>query len=202
MANFENAIALTGGIATGKSSVCSLLNLYGFQIIDADKVAHQMLSKNVDKISDIFGNEYIKEGRVDRKKLGNLIFNDLAYRQKLEKLLHPLIKEEILKQSILCESKEIPYIIDIPLFYEKNNYNIDEVIVVYCDKYKQINRLIDREGYDIEDAQSRIDAQMPIEVKKEKASFVIDNTKDLKFLQNQVEIFIKYIKNKYPHLKI
>ncbi len=202
MSSFENAIVLTGGIATGKSSVCSLLNLYGFQIIDADKIAHQMLEKHVDKISDIFGEEYIKEGKVDRKKLGSLIFNNFKSRQSLENLLHPLIKEEILKQSLLCESKDIPYIIDIPLFYEKNNYDISEVIVVYCDKKQQMQRLIDREGYTKKEAQNRIDAQLDIDIKKEKASFVIDNTKDLKYLQNQVEIFMKYVKNKYPALKI
>ncbi len=199
---FQNAIVLTGGIATGKSSVCSLLNLYGFKIIDADKIAHLMLDKNVEKIADLFGKEFVSEGRVDRKKLGSVVFNDAQLRQKLEKLLHPLIKEEILIQSRLCEKQEIPYIVDIPLFYEKSNYSIDEVVVVYCEPEQQIERLVEREGYTLEEAQKRIDAQMPITQKREKASFVIDNTKNLKHLQKEVDRFTEYIKQKYPHLKI
>lgn len=200
--DFQNAIVLTGGIATGKSSVCSLLKLYGFQIIDADEIAHQMLEQNIDKIREIFGHEYIKDAQVDRKKLGILIFQDDKQREKLEILLHPLIKNEIQKQSKICENKGIPYIVDIPLFYEKSNYAIEEVVVVYCTPQQQRKRLLDREGYTLEEANNRILAQIPIEKKRDKASFVIDNTKNLKYLQNQVDTFIRYIKQKYPQLKI
>jgi dephospho-CoA kinase len=199
---FQNAIVLTGGIATGKSSVCSLLNLYGFKIIDADKIAHQMLDRNIEKIADLFGSEFISGGKVDRKKLGSVIFSNDTERKKLEALLHPLIKKEIMEQSRLCEQKEIPYIVDIPLFYEKSNYKIEEVVVVYCEPQQQIQRLLDREGYSLEEAQKRIAVQIPIEQKKEKASFVIDNTKDLKHLQKEVEKFISYIKQKYPEIKL
>ena len=115
--SFANAIALTGGIATGKSSVCSLLQLYGFQIIDADKVAHQILDQQSAQIATLFGDAYIKESKVDRKKLGSLVFTDKQERQKLENLLHPLIKSEIQQHTAFCESKEVPYIVDIPLFF-------------------------------------------------------------------------------------
>jgi len=199
---FANAIVLTGGIATGKSSVCSLLQLYGFKIIDADKIAHQKLDENSGKIAEAFGSEFISEGKVNRKKLGSVIFTDKKARLKLEQILHPLIKEEILTQSAFCEEKEIPYIVDIPLFYEKSNYDIDEVVVVYCTPEQQLQRLIDREGYTHEEAKDRINAQMPIDHKKEKASFVIDNTKNLKHLQKEVDRFIDYIKQKYPDIKL
>ena len=199
---FQNAIVLTGGIATGKSSVCSLLNLYGFKIIDADKIAHTMLDRNAEKIAGLFGSEFVSEGKVDRKRLGTVIFSDEQARAQLEGLLHPLIKEEILSQSTLCEAKEIPYIVDIPLFYEKSNYPIDEVAVVYCTPQQQIARLVDREGYTEEEAQKRIAAQMPIDAKREKASFVIDNTQNLKHLQKEVDRFTGYIKQKYPAIKL
>jgi len=199
---FANAIVLTGGIATGKSSVCSLLQLYGFKIIDADKIAHQKLDENSGKIAEAFGSEFISEGKVNRKKLGSVIFTDEKARLKLEQILHPLIKEEILTQSAFCEEKEIPYIVDIPLFYEKSNYDIDEVVVVYCTPEQQLQRLIDREGYTQEEAKDRINAQMPIDHKKEKASFVIDNTKNIKHLQKEVDRFIDYIKQKYPDIKL
>jgi len=199
---FPNAIALTGGIATGKSSVCSLLQLYGFKIIDADKVAHKMLDQSTTQIADLFGSHYIVDGKVDRKSLGNLIFSNEPEREKLETLLHPLIKEDIHQQSMLCENKNIPYIVDIPLFFEKRNYPINEVILIYCQAQQQIDRLQSRESYSLEEAQSRINAQMPIDVKKDKASFIIDNTKNLKHLQSEVDSFVGYIKQKYPALKI
>lgn len=200
--SFKNAIALTGGIASGKSSVCSLLQMYGFKIIDADKVAHLILDMQVDKISNIFGKEYIKRGRVNRKKLGSLIFANKLERLKLEALLHPLIKKEIQKQASFCESKSVPYIVDIPLFFENQNYDIAEVIMVYCTKEQQLQRLVNREGLSKKEATDRIGSQMSIDDKKSLATFVIDNRKDLKHLQDEVENFVEYIRKKYPNIKI
>lgn len=199
---FANAIVLTGGIASGKSSVGSLLSLYGFKIVDADKIAHAKLDESVDQVAELFGSRFIVGGRVDRKKLGGLIFEEEDARHRLEALLHPKIKEEIHKQSQLCEERGIPYILDIPLFFEKRNYPIDEVAVVYALPEQQVERLLKREGYTIEEAQSRLKAQLPIERKRELASFVIDNTRDLKHLQKEVERFTDYIKANYPELKI
>lgn len=200
--SFANAIVLTGGIATGKSSVCALLKLYGFQIIDADKVAHQMLDLHSAEIAQLFGEEYISAGKVDRKKLGSLVFADKDERQKLEHLLHPLIKEEIQKRAAFCESKDTPYIIDIPLFFESRNYDIDEVALVYCTKEQQLSRLIDRESLSEVEAKNRINVQMNIDTKKALASFVIDNTKDRKHLQDEVERFVEYIRAKYKSIRI
>lgn len=199
---FANAIVLTGGIASGKSSVGSLLSLYGFKIVDADKIAHAKLDESVDQVAELFGSRFIVGGRVDRKKLGGLIFEDEDARHRLEALLHPKIKEEIRNQSRLCEERGIPYILDIPLFFEKRNYPIDEVAVVYALPEQQVERLLKREGYTIEEAHSRLKAQLPIDRKRELASFVIDNTRDLKHLQKEVERFTDYIKSNYPELKI
>ncbi len=194
--SFKNAIALTGGIATGKSSVCTMLKQHGFKIIDADRVAHQMLDAHVDKIAEIFGDVYIYEGKVNRKKLATLIFSNKDERLKLENLLHPLIKDEIQKQALDCERKNIPYIIDIPLFFEKRSYEIDEIVLIYCTKEQQLQRLIDRDEMSAIEAQKRIDAQMDIDEKKELASFIIDNCQDLKHLNTEVEKFVTYIKEK------
>jgi dephospho-CoA kinase len=199
---FKNAIVLTGGIATGKSSVCNFLRLYGFEIIDADSVAHESLDENIQAIGEIFGLEYIKNSKVDRKKLGKLIFSDESSREKLENFIHPIIKAKIKKRSEAFENKNIPYIIDIPLFFEKKNYDIKEIILVYAPKEQQIKRLMSREGYNKEESNERINAQMPIDDKKSLASFVIDNSKDLKHMQKEVERFLSYIKIKYPTLKI
>lgn len=185
--NFNHAIVLTGGIATGKSTVASLFMLHGFLTIDADKIAHKLLDQHYTTIESLFGSEYIENKKVLRKKLGNLIFNNLEEKKKLENFIHPLIKEEIIKEAKVFEEQKKPYLIDIPLFFENNSYEIDKSIVVYTSKDIQLKRLIDRDKSSNEDALIRINNQMDIEKKKELATFVIDNTKDLKNLQSEVE---------------
>ena len=185
--NFKYAIALTGGIATGKSTVSNLFMLHGFLTIDADKITHRLLDANHWAIADMFGNRYVKNSKVIRKKLGNLIFNDNIEKKKLEDFLHPLIKDEIIKEASLFEEKKKPYLIDIPLFFENKNYNIKKSIVVYTPKELQIQRLIARDNCDDFEAIGKINSQMDIEDKKNLATFIIDNSKDLKNLQNEVE---------------
>jgi dephospho-CoA kinase len=184
---FAHAIVLTGGIATGKSTVASLFMLHGFLTIDADKIAHQVLDENSESIAKLFGEQYILKGKVDRKKLGSLVFHDINEMKKLENLVHPLIKQEIIKQSTLFEKQKKPYLIDIPLFFEKSNYEIEKSIVVYIPRELQIQRLIKRDNCTKEEAIARIDNQMDIELKKQKATYIIDNTSDLKSLQKEVE---------------
>ena len=188
---YEFAIALTGSIASGKSTVCSLLKLQGFAIIDADSEAHKILETKSDEISKLFGEEYINEGKIDRKKLGNLIFNDKVKKVELENFMHPLIKEAIEKQSQKLETYKFPYIIDIPLFFETKNYNIKRVAVVYAPKDIIIDRLIKREGISEIEAKSRLSLQIDIEKKKRGATYIIDNSKNLKHLQNEVENFVR-----------
>ena len=185
--NFKYAIALTGGIASGKSTTASLFSLHGFLTIDADKIAHKLLDANHWKIADMFGTRYVVDGKVLRKKLGTLIFNNLNEKKRLEEFLHPLIKEEIIKEAKVFEAQHKPYLIDIPLFFENKNYDIEKSIVVYIAKDMQIQRLIKRDNCDEFDALARINNQMDIEEKKNQATFVIDNTKDLRNLQDEVE---------------
>jgi dephospho-CoA kinase len=184
---FKHAVVLTGGIATGKSTVASLFMLHGFLTIDADKIAHKLLDIHHKKISDLFGNEYVKNEKVLRKKLGTLIFNNVAEKTKLENFIHPLIKEDIINAATIFESQQKPYLIDIPLFFEKEHYDIEKSVVVYVPKEIQIKRLIKRDKSSQEEAIVRINNQMDIEEKKTLATYVIDNTKDLKYLQNEVE---------------
>lgn len=184
---FAYSVALTGGIATGKSTVASLFRLHGFLTIDADKIAHKLLDIHYKDIENLFGTDYIKEKKVLRKKLGNLIFNDLVEKRKLENLLHPLIKNEIIKEAQVFEKQQKPYLIDIPLFFENKNYEIETSIVVYTPKDLQLKRLIKRDKSTQEEALLRINNQMNIEEKKKLATYIIDNSKDLISLQNEVE---------------
>ena len=185
--NFKYAIALTGGIATGKSTVSNLFMLHGFLTIDADKIAHKLLDLHHQDIASLFGDEYIENNKVHRKQLGNLIFNNKEEKAKLENFLHPKIKNQIIEDAKLFEEKEKPYLIDIPLFFENKNYDIIKSIVVYTSKDIQIARLMSRDKCSKEDALSRINNQMDIEDKRTLSTFVIDNCTNLKSLQNEVE---------------
>ena len=194
---YKYAIALTGGIASGKSTVCNLLRLYGLRIIDADAIARQILDTKSDEIAKLFGKRYIINGKVDRKALGNLIFFDADARKKLEEFLHPKIRAEIEHQSKEQDCLKGPYIVDIPLFYETNSYPIEKVIVVYAPREIQKIRLIKREGLSDEEAEVRLNAQIDIEEKKRLATWVIDNSKNLKHLQQETEqIFNIITKNR------
>ncbi len=190
---FKNAIALTGGISTGKSTVCNLFKLHGFLIIDADEIAHKLLDENSNKIAEMFGSQYVQNGKVLRKELGKIIFTNEENKEKLEILLHPLIKDEIVKRSRLFESQDKPYFIDIPLFFEKMHYPIPRSLVIYTPKDLQVQRLMKRDNISEEEALIKISNQWDIEKKKELADMVIDNSKDLKNLQNEVERIIEEI---------
>ena len=184
---FKYAIALTGSISTGKSSAVELLKQTGFHIIDADSVAHQVLDEQHQAIARKFGEELVKEGKVDRKSLGKMIFADKEKRKVLEELLHPLIYARIADESTLLDKRAEPYIVDIPLFFEGGRYAIESVIVVYAKKEQQLKRLIQREGYSEEEALLRINAQIDIEEKRKNATYAIDNSGDLKQLQYETE---------------
>ncbi len=193
MVELPHAIVLTGGIATGKSTTANLLKLYGFHVLDADEIAHEVLDAQSDQIAKLFGEQYVEDGKVLRKELGALIFGNSQERKRLEHLLHPRIKEEITHLAKAQERFKVPYFIDIPLFYETKNYDLSPVVVVYAPKELQLERLIRREGLPFQEAKRRIELQLDIEQKRQMADFVIDNSLDLKHLQQQVETFIQTI---------
>ncbi len=187
MEQFAYAIALTGGIATGKSTVSVCFETYGFKIIDADKVAHKILDSQAESVSEMFGTQYLTEGKVDRQALGRLVFSDDAHRKRLESLLHPRIRKEIAQQAAELEREQKPYLIDIPLFFESGEYAIKEVIVVYVPREIQIARLMQRNGYSMQEAKMRLASQMDIEEKRNKATYVIDNSGDRDQLERECQ---------------
>jgi len=198
---FRYAIALTGGIATGKSTVASLLALNGMRVIDADSISHEILDASSDWVRKTFGDEFVNDSKVDRAKLGNLIFSNKEAKKKLEQFLHPKIRAEIEKKSIKQDSFKFPYLIDIPLFFENGGYDIKDSVVVYAPPEIQLERFMKRNGYSKEESLRRIESQMPIDEKKKRATWVIDNSKDLKHLQRECEEFVEKIKVKYLEKK-
>lgn len=181
------AIALTGGIAVGKSSAMSFMSMYGFRCIDADKIAHDILDEQRDKIESMFGSEVLSATGVNRVELGKIVFADMEKRKLLESLLHPLIYDRIMALAQIEEERKFPYFIDIPLFFENKRYDIDKSLVVYAPKDLQIQRLMKRNNLSREEAIMRINSQLDIEQKKLQATYIIDNTKDIKHLQNECE---------------
>ena len=181
---FRYAIVLTGGIATGKSTVANIFHSFGFEIIDADKVAHEMLDAEFRKIKELFGAEFILNEKVNRKRLGELIFSNKGAKKRLEELLHPLIYKEIERQSIALDQKKKIYLVDIPLYFESDRYKmIEKTIVVYVPRTLQLKRLMERDKCDEVTALRRIESQLDIEEKKQQATYLIDNQGDLKALQ-------------------
>lgn len=195
--SFKYAIALTGGIATGKSTVASLLALNGMRVIDADSISHKILDDSSAWVEETFGSEYVKNSKVDRTLLGTMIFSNPEAKKILEDFLHPKIRTEIEKQSIKQDSFKFPYLIDIPLFFENGAYDIKDSVVVYTPSEVQLERFMKRNGYSQEESLNRIASQMPIEKKKNKATWIIDNSKNLKHLQQEVEDFVAKIKEIY-----
>jgi len=194
---FEYAIALSGGIATGKSTVASLMALNGMRVIDADTISHQILDAHFTWVEETFGKKYVKISKVDRAKLGSMIFSSPDSKKILEEFLHPKIREEIERLSVKQDRLKFPYLIDIPLFFENGAYNIKDSVVVYTPTDVQLDRFIKRNKYSQEESLKRIATQMPIDEKKEKATWIIDNSKNLKHLQQEVEDFVEKIKIKY-----
>ena len=194
---FEHAFVLTGGIASGKSTVCEILKQNGFKIIDADTIAKEQANLHVNEIKELFGDSACEKGAINRKKLADIIFNSKKEREKLESLLHPLIREEISKRANELDFYQKPYIIDIPLYFESRSYDCQMSVVVYAPKKIQLQRLMQRDKVSKEEAKKRIDSQIDIEKKREMADWVIDNTFDFKHLKRETEKFIDFLRKKY-----
>lgn len=221
---FKHAIVITGSIGSGKSAVCRLLAERGFEIIDADRISHCVLDRCAVQVAEIFGTQYVvqKDAQaanlgpyaefsagsgeeissapcvsVDRKKLGELVFENPAELAKLEALLHPKITAEILSRARALEAKGKLYFVDIPLFFEGKRYEFfDKVAVVYAPKDTLISRVMKRNGLSYDAAKHRVELQTDIEQKRAMADFVIDNSGDLAALKAAVERFLKELKDK------
>jgi dephospho-CoA kinase len=174
-------IGLTGSIASGKSTVSVMLEELGYPIVDGDKVARLVVepgSETLRKIEALFGKEVIlPDGTMDRGKVGELIFNDPASRKKLNDVIHPAIRMEMLRQrSEFLEQGHKTVIMDIPLLFESRlQHMVDKVLVVSVTEENQLKRLMERNGLTEKQARARIASQLPMSVKEEGADAVIYN---------------------------
>ncbi len=199
---FKYACVLTGGIATGKSTVCSLLKSHGYSIIDADTVAKEQLENSKSELKELFGESIFDGLTIDRKKLADIIFNSQSQREKLNSLIHPKVRLEMKRLALEKERLNESYIVDIPLFFESGEYECEVSVVVYTPKDIQLKRLMKRDNISEEEAIKRIKSQIDIDEKKKKADWVIDNSSDLKQLEKETEKFIDFIREIYASNKV
>ena len=183
-------IGLTGGIATGKSTVSRLFRQRGIPIIDADKIARTVIEpdgKAYVAVREAFPRCFEGE-QLNRPALGREIFHDEAKRKLLNQLMHPAIREEMQEQmQVHAAAGEAVVIFDIPLLFEGTMRDlVDYTVVVYCREEIQLMRLMERNGLTKEEALARIHSQMPIEEKKQYADFLINNNGALGDLSSQV----------------
>ncbi|KAJ4727642.1 dephospho-CoA kinase family [Melia azedarach] len=184
-------VGLTGGIASGKSTVSNLLKANDVPVVDADLVSRDVLKKGTGgwkKVVAAFGEDILlPNGEVDRAKLGQIVFSDSAKRQLLNRLLAPYISSGIFLEILKLWIKGCKVIVlDVPLLFEaKMNKWTKPIIVVWVDPDTQLRRLMARDRTSEEDARNRINAQMPLDIKRNKADIVIDNTGSLDDLNEQ-----------------
>lgn len=192
-------IGLTGGIATGKSLVSEILRGLGAYIIDADKIAREVVEPEKPawlEIVDFFGKDIInKDKTINRKMLGEIVFNDPVKKRKLEEIVHLRVIEEenrMVKEYLKIKPDGI-VIIDAALLIEAGSHKrVDKLIVVYADKETQTKRLMERDGLSRTDAEKRIASQLPLDEKVKMADFVIDNSKGIEGTRRQtIDIFNK-----------
>ncbi|MGP1580019.1 MAG: dephospho-CoA kinase [Wolinella sp.] len=196
MQKLHYAIALSGGIGTGKSTAASIFRLLGYKVIDADKIAHELLQKYKNEVAELFGEEILKDEKIERKALGKIVFGNLSELKKLENLLHPPIRAEILAQAEALEALGFPYFVDIPLFFEKRtSYEaIQKSVLVYAPKSVQKERISLRDGLLDTEIEARLNAQMDIEKKRALADYVLPNYGSLEELTSACEAMSERIK--------
>ena len=191
-------VGLTGGIATGKSTVCHWLAEHGFRVIDADRVAHGLIRKGqpcFDPVVAAFGTRILDaDGEIDRNGLGQVVFNDPARLQELNALVHPEVIRRILEQlDRLEQSRPLSrVVVDASLMIESGFHKqFKHLIVVSCSLDQQLERLMERNRLSRDQALQRIGLQWPLEAKLPLATVVIDNSGTLEQTRHQVDRLVE-----------
>jgi dephospho-CoA kinase len=193
-------VGLTGGIASGKSTVSKMLEQAGIPVICADELAREAVrpgSQGLAEIRRVFGEGVLDdEGNLDREAMARLVFQDKPKRKILESIIHPRVEEEQNKRLAALERQGHSIaVVDIPLLYESGwERFVDLVVVVYAPRHIQGERLMNRDGMSADDARSRLDAQMPIDDKRKRADRLVDNGKTLEHTRRQVQNLIQELR--------
>lgn len=194
-------IGLTGGIASGKSTVSRLFNEHGIPVLDADLIAREVVevgSVGLQQIKEQFGEQVLHaNGELNRQVLGQMIFQQPQLRQQLNEILQPLIRQQFhLRIQEFDQQNEPLIVLDVPLLFEmKYEEFCDEIIVVYVSSDTQLRRLMQRNQFTKEEAKERIASQLSLDEKKLRADIVFDNNGDFGELEKQVSQWLQNTKN-------
>ena len=186
-------VGLTGGIASGKSTVSSMFREHGVPVICADELAHLAVSPGspaLEKIRELFGADvFDKNGELDRMALGARVFGDKSLKKELEAIVHPVVEQRKNELLEIYSAQGHPMVVlDVPLLFEAEwDGQVDVILVVYTGRDLQASRLVARNGLSDLEAQARLDSQMPIEEKKKRAHLIIDNSDSLETTRERFE---------------
>ncbi|WP_367333626.1 dephospho-CoA kinase [Limosilactobacillus sp.] len=193
-------VGLTGGIASGKSTVSQMLSQVGLPIVDADQVAHRLQRPGqlgLTELVDQFGRGILTpDGHLNRGGLGKMAFSDASVRHQLNAIMQPLIRETIMDQLAAFKKQDIPFVIlDAPLLFEQGyDQECDLIVVVTVSHDRQVYRLMSRNGYSKPVAEQRIATQWPLVKKVRQADVVINNDGSLDELRRQVAKVVDYLR--------
>lgn len=185
-------VAITGGLACGKSSVCQIFRELGAYVVSADEIVHQLLSPKTSlgqQVIALLGSDIIVNDQIDRSRIAKKVFNDKALLRSLEQILHPAVQAEIEKnyQKAKEEGKARLFIAEIPLLFEgRSGKTFDATITVIADRETSMKRFMASTGYDKEEYNRRMEQQLPIEEKIRRADYVINNQDTLQQLRQMV----------------
>jgi len=185
-------IGLTGGAGSGKSTVSEMFRELGAAVVDADAATHALYepgSLGFDLIEGEFGPEYVRDGRIDRARLGELVFNDSDARQRLNAIVHPLVREWMAARTAEALVHGATVVVqDVPLLFESGlDHLYSDVVLVYVPEHVQLQRLVEGRGLSGERARAMIAAQMPIDEKRQRTKHVVDNSGSRDETREQVE---------------
>ena len=196
-------IGLTGGVATGKSTVAKGFEALGVPVLDADGLAHLAIEPSrgaYDRLVEAFGSGILTDSdRIDRRKLRELLVSDPQAKKQIEAIVHPEVMRLSLKKMEEFERQGAKWLLfEVPLLFETGLEKVlSPVIVVYCPRSVQVERLIMRDKMALEDALGLLEAQKDIEEKRRLADFVLDNTGPFHALQPQIETLYETLKGRY-----
>ncbi len=186
-------IGLTGSLATGKSTVAGIFAALGAKVIDADAIAHELMHPKgacFQSVVKLFGQDILSRGYIDRKKIAEIVFQDIKKLDQLVRIIHPEVRKEILKaiQSFKKGGKKKVVVVDVPLLFEsKLHHYVDLSVVVKATQAQQVERAVDRLNITKAQARHRIKAQMPLREKIRLADIIIDNRGNITQIKKQVK---------------
>ena len=185
-------IGLTGGVGSGKSTVAGILRALGAEVIDADEASHAAYEPGTpgfDAVVREFGADVVREGRIDRQRLGALVFADDGARRRLNAIVHPLVREWMAARTAEAIERGTEVVIqDVPLLYENGLEDLfSSIVLVYVSEDLQVERLVEGRGFTQERARAVIAVQMAIDEKRRRAHHVIDNSGTPEQTRDQVE---------------